>query len=176
MTYILGLRCSNGVVVIADRKVTLIDGGSVEFDYKEKLCGMIRHIILGSSGSTDNLEPVEGEKVSTRIILMFLDPIGARLPLACTQSAKNQALLSLMNSVRFGEALCYSHLTCFAAGAFLFVIAIWRSSVLSTWIDIPLGIGFAVYIPQIFEPQSFRVAQRLLITIACILIPCGLLK
>ena len=73
------------------------------------------------------------KKCLQRIIVVFLDPISAGLPLACTQSARNQGLLSLMNSVRFGEGLCSSYLTCLAAGAFLFVIAIWSRVDSSFW-------------------------------------------
>jgi 20S proteasome alpha/beta subunit len=43
--------------------VTLIDGGSVEFDYREKLFVLFRHIIVGSSGSTDNFELFRGSVI-----------------------------------------------------------------------------------------------------------------
>jgi 20S proteasome alpha/beta subunit len=56
MTFILGSRCSDGVILIADRKVTLSDG-ELGFDFdRDKLFGILSHIVLGSSGSTDSFE------------------------------------------------------------------------------------------------------------------------
>jgi 20S proteasome alpha/beta subunit len=63
MTFILGCRCPDGVLLAADKKVTLIDNGSVEFDYREKLFVLFRHIIVGSSGSTDNFELFRGSVI-----------------------------------------------------------------------------------------------------------------
>jgi 20S proteasome alpha/beta subunit len=58
MTLILGSRCKDGVVLVADKKVTL--GYGADFDYREKLFGEIRHVIVGSSGSTDTFEYFRG--------------------------------------------------------------------------------------------------------------------
>jgi 20S proteasome alpha/beta subunit len=49
MTYILGSHCSNGVVLVADRKITF-DDNTVE--YENKLFMPYTPIVLGSSGST----------------------------------------------------------------------------------------------------------------------------
>jgi hypothetical protein len=90
----------------------------------------------------------------------------------------NSALLSIVNSVRFGEVIVFfiPGLLFLAAGTIRFPIAIWRSSSLPAWIGIPLALGIALYIPQFFEPQSIRVAHGLLITIACMLIAWSMLK
>ena len=51
MTFILGARCMNGVVLVADRKITKFDDG-LTFDYGDKLFAELSHIVFGSSGST----------------------------------------------------------------------------------------------------------------------------
>lgn len=57
MTFILGSRCKDGVVLIADRKITSTNEfGSISFDYKNKLYGILDGVIFGSSGSTDTFE------------------------------------------------------------------------------------------------------------------------
>lgn len=55
MTFILGARCMNGVVLVADRKITKFDDG-LTFDYGDKLFAELRHIVFGSSGSTGVFE------------------------------------------------------------------------------------------------------------------------
>ena len=53
MTLIIGAKCNNGVVIIADRKITHIySNNSIEYDYGNKLFGILSHIIIGSSGNT----------------------------------------------------------------------------------------------------------------------------
>ncbi len=91
---------------------------------------------------------------------------------------KNPTLLSIVNSIRLGEAVVFflPGLLLLAAGTIVFAIAIWRSSSLLTWIGIPLAVGFALYVPQFFEPQSIRVAHGLLVTIGCILIAWSMLQ
>ena len=49
MTYILGSVCSDGVVLVADKKVTMGDG--VAFDYQEKIYGDFHGVIFGAAGS-----------------------------------------------------------------------------------------------------------------------------
>ncbi|MGB7952419.1 MAG: hypothetical protein WCF23_00435 [Candidatus Nitrosopolaris sp.] len=49
MTYILGSHCSDGVVLVADRKITF-DNNTVE--YENKLFMHYYPIVMGSSGST----------------------------------------------------------------------------------------------------------------------------
>jgi 20S proteasome alpha/beta subunit len=58
MTFIMGARCNDGVVLIADTKVTLSDYS--EFDYQKKLFDGIGHVIYGSSGSTSMYELFRG--------------------------------------------------------------------------------------------------------------------
>ena len=54
MTLILGASCSDGVVLVADRKITKINEiGSISFEYKNKLHGELSHVIFGISGSTE---------------------------------------------------------------------------------------------------------------------------
>jgi hypothetical protein len=52
MTYILGSKCKDGVVLIADRKITYPDG---HIDYKDKLSMYYYPIVLGGAGSTPML-------------------------------------------------------------------------------------------------------------------------
>ncbi|MGC2425582.1 MAG: hypothetical protein WA421_00990, partial [Nitrososphaeraceae archaeon] len=57
MTFILGSRCKDGVVIIADRKITSINEiKSITFEYKQKIFGILGHVIFASSGSTDTFE------------------------------------------------------------------------------------------------------------------------
>jgi 20S proteasome alpha/beta subunit len=58
MTFILGSRCKDGVVLVADRKVTINEGE----DYEEcdKLFGEIGHVIYGSSGDAGMFELFRG--------------------------------------------------------------------------------------------------------------------
>lgn len=74
MTFILGARCKDGVVLIADKKVTTIDGG-LDFDFRNKLFGNLGHIIFGSSGSTDMFELFRAQVMShvTRNNVSFRD-------------------------------------------------------------------------------------------------------
>ena len=58
MTFILGARCKDGVVLISDKKVTFEYGA--DFDFRDKLFGDLRHVIIGSSGSTDTFEYFRG--------------------------------------------------------------------------------------------------------------------
>jgi 20S proteasome alpha/beta subunit len=55
MTFILGARCSDGVVLVADRKITNLDEG-LTFEYGDKLFAELSHIVFGSSGSTGIFE------------------------------------------------------------------------------------------------------------------------
>lgn len=55
MTFILGARCIDGVVLVADRKITNFDDGLM-FDYGDKLFAELSHVIFGSSGSTGIFE------------------------------------------------------------------------------------------------------------------------
>ena len=59
MTLILGAKCVDGVVMIADKKVT-IDCGA-DFDYTNKLHGVLKHVIFGASGSPDSFELFKGQ-------------------------------------------------------------------------------------------------------------------
>ena len=48
MTYILGAKCEDGVVLIADRKITYPDG---RVEYQDKLSRHYYPIVLGGAGS-----------------------------------------------------------------------------------------------------------------------------
>jgi 20S proteasome alpha/beta subunit len=57
VTFILGCRCKNGVVLVADKKITSINEvNSIKFEFKQKIFGVIRHVVFGGSGSTDTFE------------------------------------------------------------------------------------------------------------------------
>ena len=57
MTYILGSRCKDGVVLVADKKITSINVvKSITFEYKQKIFGILRHVLFASAGSTDTFE------------------------------------------------------------------------------------------------------------------------
>ena len=57
MTFVLGSRCKDGVVLVADRKITSTNEfNSINFDYKNKLFGILDGVIFGSSGSNDSFE------------------------------------------------------------------------------------------------------------------------
>jgi 20S proteasome alpha/beta subunit len=58
MTFILGCRCNDGVVLVADRKVTI--SGGEDYDECDKLFGEIRHVIYGSSGDAGMFELFKG--------------------------------------------------------------------------------------------------------------------
>ncbi len=64
MTYILGSRCSDGVVLVADRKVTL--GGGATHAYEDKLFSDIFWMVVGSSGVSGLFEKFR-EKLQTTI-------------------------------------------------------------------------------------------------------------
>ena len=91
---------------------------------------------------------------------------------------KNPALLSLVNSVRMQEGLVFfiPGLVLLAVGTSLLAIVIWRSNSLPKWSGIPLAVGFVLYLPQFFEPQSIRIPHGLLITAACVLISCSMFR
>ena len=147
-------------------------------------------LALGLLGLYIHLEETTVERRAIQALVLSWIGIGLTLPYygaetfglhAIGQEAireNSSALLSVVNSVRLGEAIVFfiPGLLFLAAGTLLFAIAIWRSSILSAWIGVPLAVGFALYIPQFFEPQSIRVAHGLLITIGCILIGWGMLK
>ena len=54
MTYVLGVRCVNGVVLIADRKLTINGGASAE--YTDKIQGDIRGVLWANAGASGTFE------------------------------------------------------------------------------------------------------------------------
>ena len=58
MTFILGAGCIDGVVLVADRKITNLDEG-ITFEYDDKLFARLCHIVFNSSGSTEIFELLE---------------------------------------------------------------------------------------------------------------------
>ena len=57
MTLILGARCIDGVVLVADKKITRTNElGSISFEYKRKLHGELRHVKYLAFQVTDTFE------------------------------------------------------------------------------------------------------------------------
>jgi len=57
MTFILGGRYKDGVVLVADKRITSINVvKSITFEYRQKIFGVLRHVLFASSGSTDTFE------------------------------------------------------------------------------------------------------------------------
>jgi 20S proteasome alpha/beta subunit len=54
MTYVLGVRCANGVVLVADRKLTTNNGAS--FEFIDKIHGDIRGVLWACSGDWGTFE------------------------------------------------------------------------------------------------------------------------
>jgi 20S proteasome alpha/beta subunit len=54
LTYALGVRCINGVVLIADRKLTINSGTSSEFI--DKIHGDIRGVLWANAGASGTFE------------------------------------------------------------------------------------------------------------------------
>src|SRR5215212_11879823 len=68
MTLVLASRCVDGVVVIADRKIT--DLGTLSFrEYRDKMSGVIRNVIFGYAGSEDGYQIFVRYVVGDMIIL-----------------------------------------------------------------------------------------------------------
>jgi hypothetical protein len=79
-------------------------------------------------------------------------------------------LMSLADVVRSGPGLVMfaAGLLLLAAAAITAAVAVWRSDKLPRWSGVPFAIGFALYIPQFYGPQSLRVAHGLLVAIGCV--------
>jgi 20S proteasome alpha/beta subunit len=58
MTFILGSRCKDGVVLVADKKVTIGEGEN--YDECDKLFGEIGHVVYGCSGDAGMFELFRG--------------------------------------------------------------------------------------------------------------------
>jgi 20S proteasome alpha/beta subunit len=54
MTYILGSRCKDGVVLVADRKLTYPEGS--RYEYTDKLIADLSGVVIGFSGSLGTFE------------------------------------------------------------------------------------------------------------------------
>ena len=50
MTYILGARCKDGVVLVGDTKVTI--GGGTDYTYGKKIISRLNNIVMGSAGAS----------------------------------------------------------------------------------------------------------------------------
>jgi 20S proteasome alpha/beta subunit len=67
MTFIFGSRCTDGVVLVADRKITSKDQvESVTYTYKDKIFGFIRGVIFACAGSIHTFDYF-GEYVIDRV-------------------------------------------------------------------------------------------------------------
>jgi hypothetical protein len=56
MTYILGSKCKDGVVLVADRKFSIEQGAGIDFIYDDKLFGEYNGIIMGFAGTRRRFE------------------------------------------------------------------------------------------------------------------------
>ncbi len=147
-------------------------------------------LALGLLGLYIRLQQTKMKRLAIQALVLVWIGVGLTLPYygaetfglhAIGQEAlkeNNPALLSLTNSIRLHEGLVFflPGLVLLAVGTVLFAIAIWRSNSLIRWSGIPLAVGFALYLPQFFGPQSIRVIHGVLIMIACFLIAWILLK
>jgi 20S proteasome alpha/beta subunit len=76
MTFILGAKCTDGVVLVTDRKITLLTKDGLRFDYRKKLFAELRHVIFGSSGFTGNYELFRGRvKSHVRKNIVWIDDV-----------------------------------------------------------------------------------------------------
>jgi len=81
MTLILGSRCSDGVVLVADKIVTNQTDG-LNFYFAEKLFSILHNVVIGSSGSSGNFE-------------LFRNHIAAYINRNQTKANVNEILLTL---------------------------------------------------------------------------------
>lgn len=52
-------------------------------------------------------------------------------------------------------------------GAVLAAVAVWRSGALPRWSGVPLGTGFALFLPQFFAGPEVRIAHGVLLGVGC---------
>lgn len=55
MTYILGSRCKDGAVLVADKKITVNNG--IGYEYEDKLIGQMKDVLSLIIGFSGNKEP-----------------------------------------------------------------------------------------------------------------------
>ena len=67
MTYILGARCKDGVVLVGDTKVTV--GGGTDFQYGKKIVQPLSNVIMGSAGASGLYKAVQ-DRIITAIVHM----------------------------------------------------------------------------------------------------------
>lgn len=69
MTYILGARCSNGIVLVGDTKITIGDG--TDFTYSKKILVPrgLNNIVMGSAGTKGLYEEFQ-RRITTRVKLI----------------------------------------------------------------------------------------------------------
>lgn len=148
-------------------------------------------LTLGLLGLCGQLQETRAGRLGIAALVLIWIGVGLTLPYygaetfalhAVGQEAVRQnnvdLLVTLTNSIRFGEGIWFFGLglIAIAAGTTLFAIAIWKSDALARWAGIPLAIGFTLFIPQFFTPQPIRIAHGLLIMVGCWLIVWGMLK
>jgi 20S proteasome alpha/beta subunit len=67
MTYILGARCKDGVVLVGDTKVTV--GGGTDFQFGKKIVRPLPNVIMGSAGASGMYKAVQ-DRIITALIQM----------------------------------------------------------------------------------------------------------
>lgn len=156
---------------------------SVEW-HVSHMMGMVAFTLLplGLLGLYQSLHATAGERLGYWALVLGMIGIGFTLPYyggetyglyAIGQEALRQqsaALLNLAPVVRGGAGMIMFAvgLILLAVGGILAAIGIWRSGAYSRWSGIPFAAGLALYIPQYFWTQPFRVAHGLLVAIGCL--------
>jgi 20S proteasome alpha/beta subunit len=65
MTYILGAKCDDGVVLVADRRVTVDEGSN--YEYVEKITSDLNNIIIAYSGSRRVVRSIRNDLLSYKL-------------------------------------------------------------------------------------------------------------
>lgn len=89
---------------------------------------------------------------------------------AAVEAAKNRQvdLLSVVETVRQSLASALTGgtgMVLLAVSVVLAAVAVWRSGVLARASAIPLAVGIATYLPQLFAPPPVRIAHGVLVAI-----------
>jgi len=67
MTYILGAKCRNGIVLVGDTKITIGDG--TDFTYAKKITFPLNNVVMGSAGTKGLYEEFQ-RRITTKVDLI----------------------------------------------------------------------------------------------------------